>query len=339
MITEYKETSIGRIPKDWEVIGLGKAGIVGMLAGYAFSSMFFNGEKGVPLIRIRDLGKESTEALYNGPYDDEYLVSPGEILIGMDGEFKAYKWRGSTGLLNQRVLKTWSKNEDYLDSLYLYYALQKPLRIIELQVGQTTVKHLSTKHFDRMNIPLPPIAEQRRIAEVLSSVDCALRLVDEAIAKTERLKKGLKHKLLTEGIGHKEFKQTQIGRIPKTWKVGRLSDYADVRYGLGQPTALDPNGIPMIRATNVKKGKIVETNLIRLEKSQIPSSRNPFLIKGEIIVVRSGVYTGDVTVISKKWEGAVAGYDLVVSPHQEIDSLFLTYWLLSFRIQNKYFYD
>ncbi|RLA85282.1 MAG: restriction endonuclease subunit S [Deltaproteobacteria bacterium] len=230
----YNQTTIGEIPKDWEVINLGKAspGVIGILAGYAFSSKYFNEKEGIPLIRIRDLGKNSTEALYNGPFEDEYLVSPGEILISMDGEFKAYVWRGPKGLLNQRVLKVWSKNEEYLDNLYLYYAIQKPLRIIELQVGQTTVKHLSTKHFDRITIPLPPIEEQRRIAEVLSGVDDAIRRVDLAIAKTERLKKGLMQKLLTEGIGHKEFKETKIGKIPKTWKIVRIKHIASVKEGI-----------------------------------------------------------------------------------------------------------
>jgi type I restriction enzyme S subunit len=69
--------------------------------------------------------------------------------------------------------------------------------------------------------------EQQKIAEILSTVDEAIRKTDEIIAKTERSKKGLMQELLTRGIGHKEFKDTEIGRIPKEWEVVRLRDIAE----------------------------------------------------------------------------------------------------------------
>jgi len=168
-------------------------------------------------------------------------------------------------------------------------------------------------------------------------MDQAIEKVNEAIEKTQRLKKGLMQELLTEGIGHKEFKDMEIGRIPKTWRVMELGKTANVRYGLGQPPALETNGIPMIRATNVKRGKIVREGLIFINRSAVPNSRDPFLREGDILVVRSGAYTGDVALVTKEWEGAVAGYDLIVTPSDTIDSKFLTYYLLSSPVQKRYF--
>ena len=314
MITEYKETAIGRIPKDWEPIRLGKASTVGMLAGYAFSSTFFNGDRGVPLIRIRDLGKDSTEALYNGPYDEEYLISPGEILIGMDGEFKAHIWRGPRGLLNQRVLKIWSKNEDYIDSLYLYYALHKPLRLIELQVGQTTVKHLSTRHFDRITIPLPPIAEQRKIAEALSSVDNAIRLVNDVIDKTQRLKKGLMHKLLAGGIGHKEFKQTKVGRIPKTWKVVRIGDVTEkVKRGpFGGSIKKEifvPQGYKVYEQKNVINNDF-EIGDYYIDEKKFHEMKS-FAIKEDDILLTGAGTIGRIAIVPKNFKPGIINQALI----------------------------
>jgi type I restriction enzyme S subunit len=143
--------------------------------------------------------------------------------------------------------------------------------------------------------------------------------------------------LLTKGIGHKEFKETEIGRIPREWNMMKLGEIANVRYGLGQPPAIEANGIPMIRATNVKRGKIVKEGLIFLSPGAVPNSRDPFLRVGDILVVRSGAYTGDVGLVTKEWEGAVAGYDLIVTPSDTIDSQFLTYYLLSSSVQKRHF--
>jgi len=133
------------------------------------------------------------------------------------------------------------------------------------------------------------------------------------------------------------FKDTEIGSIPEDWKVMKLGEKANVRYGLGQPPALETNGIPMIRATNVKRGKIAREGLIFINPNAVPNSRDPLLRARDILVVRSGAYTGDVALVTKEWEGAVAGYDLIVSPSDAIDSEFLTYYLLSPSVQKRHF--
>ena len=68
---------------------------------------------------------------------------------------------------------------------------------------------------------------RRQIVGVLGVVDSALELADRVIAKTERLKKGLMQQLLTHGIGHTEYKQTPIGKIPKGWQIALLKDVTE----------------------------------------------------------------------------------------------------------------
>lgn len=67
--------------------------------------------------------------------------------------------------------------------------------------------------------------------EILSTIDKAIQKTNEIIAKTERLKRGLMQELLTKGLGHKEFKDTEIGRIPKDWEVVRLGELVDIQSG------------------------------------------------------------------------------------------------------------
>ena len=105
-----------------------------------------------------------------------------------------------------------------------------------------------------------------------------------------------------------------LAGLPKGWKVVRLGDIYEIRYGLGQPPERDNNGVPIIRATDIKQGRIISEGVIRVKREAIPVSRNPYLKDGDILVVRSGAYTGDVAMYDGRWQSAIAGYDLVASP-------------------------
>ena len=84
--------------------------------------------------------------------------------------------------------------------------------------------NLSKKYFLKLQIPFPPLPEQQKIAEILSTVDEQISTTQAIIDNSKELKKGLMQKLFSEGIGHTEFKDTKIGRIPKGWEVTYLKD-------------------------------------------------------------------------------------------------------------------
>lgn len=159
---------------DWREVAV--ADVVAMLPGFAFKSENFvtDTDAGLPLIRIRDLGLTSTATRYVGDYDEAFAVREGDILVGMDGTFEAVRWQGGKALLNQRVLKLSPARPDAIDEGYLFYRVQPALSELEQTISGTTVKHLSTKDLKRLTWQLPPLDEQRRIAEVLRSVDEAI---------------------------------------------------------------------------------------------------------------------------------------------------------------------
>jgi type I restriction enzyme S subunit len=227
------------------------------------------------------------------------------------------------------------ENKTYSE-FYCYYFLYKK-RALQNISGGSTFKELSKERLENFTLPLTPLPEQKKIADVLSTADRAIEKVGEAIEKTQRLKKGLMQELLTKGIGHNELKITKMGKMPEEWKLAILSDVAGVRYGLGQPPGIDINGTPMIRATNVKDGGIYREGLICINPKDVPTGRDVVLREGEIIIVRSGAYTGDIGLVTKEWEGAIAGYDLILSPKATVNSKFLAYYLISPIIQRRYF--
>jgi type I restriction enzyme S subunit len=122
--------------------------------------------------------------------------------------------------------------------------------------------------------------------------------------------------------------------FPPEWTMPKLGDVGAIRYGMGQPPEQSHDGVPMIRATNIKRGTISSEGLIRIKRSAIPESRNHFLIEGDVLVVRSGAYTGDSAMVTKAWAGSVAGYDLVLSLNNTVDPQYCAFVLLSREVQN-----
>ena len=152
--------------------------------GFPFPSNQFNSaERGMPLIRIRDISSKDTEAYFEGSYDIAYLVRGGDYLVGMDGNFNLRRWDGRDGLLNQRVMRLNDWRCDVVPE-FIKIPLQSILDHLNGGTSLTTVKHLSAKQVNGIEIPLPPLAEQHRI---VAKVDELMALCNRLeAARTER---------------------------------------------------------------------------------------------------------------------------------------------------------
>ena len=87
---------------------------------------------------------------------------------------------------------------------------------------------------------VPPLPEQKKIASILTSVDEVIENTQKQIDKLQDLKKATMNELLTKGIGHTEFKDSELGKIPKGWKCRELGDLADRIEGGGTPSRTVP---------------------------------------------------------------------------------------------------
>ena len=150
---------------------------------------------------------------------------------------------------------------------FLVYLLNsnKILRKVKKISSGATRLRISRKKLEELLILFPPLPEQKKIAEVLSTIDHSIEEVDESITKTERLKKGLMQELLTKGIGHKEFKETEIGKLPEEWKVVKVSDIANVKGGKRLPKGHNlvdfKTPYPYIRVMDFSNMSVDTTNI------------------------------------------------------------------------------
>lgn len=159
---------------------------------------------------------------------------------------------------------------------------------------------LNQSQVAKIEIPLPPLPEQRRIAEILGTVDSAIQNVGGAIESTERLKKGLMQRLLTRGIGHERFKFSKEldSEIPEEWKVAELSEIGEVTTGKTPSTFNDTywNGeVPFITPVDIQDSKYV----YRTERYVTPAGTNQvqrILPKNAVLVVCIGSTIGKTAI-------------------------------------------
>jgi len=206
-----------------------------------------------------------------------------------------------------------------VDLRWLFYALLL-LRLDSIS-EDSAIPGLSRELAEKQWLPATPLPEQRVIAAFL---DRETARINALIAKKERLIELLQEKraalishAVTKGLDPtvpmKDSGVEWLGEIPAHWDIFPLKRLAKIRYGLGQPPAQLEDGTPFVRATNVKSGIIVDEGMLYVDFKDIPPDRDAVLSPGEIIVVRSGAYTGDSAIVPKKFQGAIAGYDMVVT--------------------------
>lgn len=124
---------------------------------------------------------------------------------------------------NEAIAAILPNNPEQLITDYLYYALNNVdyERLVDTAVKGKT---LNKSKLSEIKMLIPPLKEQQKIAEILSTVDEQIEQTDQLIEKTKELKKGLMQQLLIKGIGHTEFKHTELGEIPVEWEVKMLPD-------------------------------------------------------------------------------------------------------------------
>jgi type I restriction enzyme S subunit len=315
-------------------------GKIEVLSGFAFPSSGFNQLDGLPLIRIRDLGGSTTEVRFRGAYDPAYRVSKGDLLVAMDGDFEVHRWEGEDALLNQRVCRISSASRE-IDQGFLYWYLKPKIAEIHRRTPQTTVRHLSTK--DVYAIAEPPIGypAQKRIAQILDTLDTAIRETQELIVKLKAVKQGLLHDLLARGIdangqlrppqseAPQLYKESPLGWIPSKWEVLRL-DTVTAR-GSGHTPSKDVlsywNG-------GVKWVSLADSHLL----DQIYIHETDKEISELGIANSSAVLHSEGTVILSRDAGigksAILGCNMAVSQHfmawrcgEKLNNLFLYFYL------------
>lgn len=338
---EFKLTPIGEIPKEWEVVRLGDQNIVELIMGQSPPSSTYN-EKGEGLPFLQ--GKIEFGEIYPSPTiycsNPIKIAEPNDILLSVRapvGDVNIAPFRCCIG----RGLSAIRAKQDKLHHLLLFYYLKLNGKKFEALSAGSTFKAIRRQEIENYLVPLPPLPEQRKITEILSTVDQAIQKVDEAIAKTERLKRGLMQKLLTKGIGHEEFKfSKELGcEIPKEWDVVSLRNVVDnesdiVAGPFGSNLKVSdykPEGVPIIRLQNIERNKFINKNIKYVSPEKAEELSYHSYQPGDVVLAKLGDPIGKTCIVPPFIGKGIVVADVVrirVSPKKAVHS-FIEYMLNS----------
>jgi type I restriction enzyme S subunit len=346
--TEFQESSLGKMPKDWKVATIKDiAQVKGRIGWRGYKRTDFVANGGAISLGANNITEDNNLTLAELRYvslakyneSPEIHVKPMDIIMAQRGSL------GKVAIVNKNVGKaTINPNVVLLrnikvDNLYLFYALTSfsTIRQVLSVTSSTTVPLLTQQQIKAFKIPLPLRAEQRAIAEVLGVVDSAISKVDDVIWKTERLKKGLMQRLLTRGIGHKEYKDTPIGKTPKTWQVVRLKDVVEIDRESRDPSREIPDKTFLyvdIDSVDGGTGKIRNPKQILGKKA--PSRARRVIHENDVIMSTVRPYLKAFAIVPRELDGQICSTGFaVLSCGSDVLPYFLLNVLFSSQIINQ----
>jgi type I restriction enzyme S subunit len=225
-------------------------------------------------------------------YANSYLYNKASVLIGRKGTIDKPQYINKPFWTVDTLFYTDIKNNSLPKWVY-YRFLTIPWKKYNEASG---VPSLSVQNIHNIQIPLPPLAEQKKIANILSTVDEKIALIDNQIEETETLKKGLMQKLLTEGIGHGEFKDSDIGRIPVGWDVVSFIELADKNIKssfTGGPFGSDlksehytNSGVRIIQLQNIGDGSFINNDFVYTSNKKAEELKSCQIFPNDIILAK-----------------------------------------------------
>ena len=281
--------------------------------GYAFDSTCFTEDSTyLPLVRIRDVKRGYSETFYSGNYPNDYIIDNGSLLVGMDGEFNIARWKGGKALLNQRVCKITARKN--VDEEYLRFALTKALKEIENRTSFVTVKHLSAKELNRLEIDIPDYRVQISISGTLTKIENTIFTRQQQLQKLDELVKARFVEL--------------FGDCKSMVSMNELCSI--ITDGTHQPPRFQESGIPFIFVSNLV-GNVVTYNAEKFISEDTYAElykRTPIEI-GDLLLSTVGSY-GHPAVVTEDRKFLFQRHIAYLKPrHNMVNSFYLHSALLA----------
>jgi len=251
---KYKNTPIGKIPVDWEAVRLKD-----------ISQKFYNGgtpdttnmnywNGSIPWVPGSDFGNQKIKQVRKFitnegvKHSATSVIEKGNLLVVTRTGARKVAIAPFDIAISQDITGVILDPKKAF-SEYVYWCLHFNGNRLGGMIQGTSINGLFRGNLESFFVSLPQISEQKKIAEILTTVDNAIEKTDQIIEGIKELKKGLMHKLFTEGIGHRRFKNTKNRPVPEEWKIGKLSDTASVIMGQSRPGNMynsDQIGAPVL---------------------------------------------------------------------------------------------
>ena len=240
MEVEELVTEIGTYPETWTIDRVDS--VFDLIQGKQVSERNRIGDNQRPFLRTKNVFwnrlelAELDQMHFSAAEEARYALLPGDLLLCEGGDVgRTAMWRGEVERCYiQNHLHRLRAFDGMVDPQYAVFWFWYAFNVGNLYIGRgnkTTIPNMSRSKLAELQIALPLLPEQQRIAQVLSTVQEAIAQQERLISTTTELKQALMQKLFTEGLRGETLKETEIGRVPESWEVVKLGEVAKIERG------------------------------------------------------------------------------------------------------------
>lgn len=269
------KTELGELPADWPVQRFDS--LFAVQQGKQVSKMNRIGENQRPFLRTKNVTwgrldlSDLDEMHFSEAEEQRLALLPGDLLVCEGGDIgRTAIWSGALArcYYQNHLHRARLRDEGMMDSQFALYWLWYAFEIGSVYFGRgnvTTIPNLSQSKLCELPLPVPPLPEQRRIADILGLVQAAMEQQTQIIGVTTELKRTLLHQCFTQGLRGGPEKQTEIGPLPASWGVATLGEYlTEAQYGISAKGS-ESGRYAVLRMTNQRQGRISSDNLQYVE--------------------------------------------------------------------------
>ena len=240
--------------EEWKEYKLGE--VVRLINGRAYSQheLFDTGK--YRIVRVGNLSGGDRWFYSNMELLEEKYCEKGDLLYAWACNFGPYIWKGDKTIYHYHI---WKLVEDkaVVDRLFLFHYLKYLTPNWLGNVNGSVMVHITKGTMEKFLISLPSITTQRRIASILKSLDDKIEVNKRINENLEQQAQALFKSWFVDFEPFKdgESVESELGMIPKGWKVGQIYEYIDVIYGAPYKSSLfneEKNGLPLIRIRDLK---------------------------------------------------------------------------------------
>lgn len=286
----YKEEQFSDYPSNWNVLTL--KNLVSQKITYGIVQPGQHENAGIPLIRgvdymngWQDIGTFFKVAPSLHSQYARSVTRKGDVLLSIAG------YAGEVAIVPEWILEAnitqttarISVDSDIADPKFVasFLSSQKGRNQSKRYTKGSAQEGLNLGDVENFYVPIPPLAEQNKIASILTSVDEVIENTQKQIEKLQDLKKATMNELLTKGIGHTDFKESKLGRIPRSWETKRFGEISrqktlgtTERGGVGVM-------VPLIKMGDIQSGNVLNDANEKVSKSKLVA--NNFLSYGDFL--------------------------------------------------------
>jgi len=341
---EYKETELGLLPKDWNVVRLGdilkevnikarslKTEIerIPILSMTRYKGLILQTEKFGKRVAGKDVKDyrvvRKDNIVYSFPMDEGVIYSLQRFDIGLVSP-TYFVWE----LVNKEV------DVNFLDIL-----LKTPILISTYTMLSSKTVHrrriVKKDDFSNIKISIPPFSEQQKIVAILSTIRYAQEKTDNVVGSLKELKKSLLKHLFTYGaVSFEEAEkvkliETEIGSIPEGWEVKRIGDITETHSG-GTPNRGKEeywNGdIPWAKSGELDDSRIYKVEE-RISQEGLENSSAKYVNNDDLLIAMYGATAGKVGIAKSSF--AINQAICAIKPNKNFISEFYFYYLIFIR--------